>query len=92
MTCFRYVYLYVSKNYTTGQKCDEPDQGSLRSTQGTLLPYAPPLLREVVNAVRIVGSNITTKLETHHGVLREVREILLRYGTGGRMMTRIELL
>ena len=42
--------------------------------------------QEVVSAVRIKGSSITKRLETHCGVLQKATEDLLQSGTDGKMM------
>ena len=42
--------------------------------------------QEAANAARIYGSSITSRLETHYGVLQKVSENLRQYGTDGRMM------
>ena len=42
--------------------------------------------REVANAARIHGSNITSRLETRYGVLQKAVENLCKSGTDGKMM------
>ena len=44
------------------------------------------LSQEVVDAVRARGSNITTRLETHRGVLPKVEGHLPQSGTDGNVM------
>ena len=52
---------------------DEPDQRSLRNPEGTVFAAHLCLSQEVTDAVRTRGGNITTRLETHCGVLQKVR-------------------
>ena len=70
-------------------------EGAFLSNCGKLLKLDPDAInssvhlrfpQEVVNAVRICGSSITTRLETRCGVLQKATEDLLQSGTDGKMM------
>ena len=63
---------------------DEPDQRSLRNQKKHRTTAHLRFPQEVVHAVRTCGSSITTRLETHYGVLQKATEDLLQSLTDGK--------